>query len=210
MNITEASKIMKTVALSKSKLDKKNERIKQLEAELAEAREMIACLRVTNDEYGKRSEERLSELDEAKADLEIYRNHAWKNGDPVSLEKENAEFKRQIAEHEHNATVKYDLLWDEAEKIRIQRDVANGELSEWKDTLGGYGDGPENVLHWIQGATTRCILSEEYERQVACGELVKFKTLIEYGFFDHHTPEGQNRMEEEFQQFAAEKAKESK
>jgi hypothetical protein len=36
MNITEASKIMKTVALSKSKLDKKNERIKQLESELAE------------------------------------------------------------------------------------------------------------------------------------------------------------------------------
>jgi hypothetical protein len=183
MNITEASKIMKTVALSKSKLDKKNERIKQLEAELAEANERLVK---QDSECGK--------LGSALCDAL----------------KENAEFKRQIAEHEHNATVKYDLLWDEAEKIRIQRDVANGELSEWKDTLGGYGDGPENVLHWIQGATTRCILSEEYERQVACGELVKFKTLIEYGFFDHHTPEGQNRMEEEFQQFAAEKAKESK
>jgi DNA-binding Lrp family transcriptional regulator len=205
MNITEASKIMKTVALSKSKLDKKNERIKQLETELAEAKEMIACLRVTNDEYGKRSEERLSELAEAKEKYETI-NNLWTGlvKRSVEINKENAEFKRQIAEHEHNATVKYDLLWDEAEKIRIQRDVANGELSEWKDTLGGYGDGPENVLHWIQGATTRCILSEEYERQIACGELVKFKTLIEYGFFDHHTPEGQNRMEKEFRQFAAE------
>jgi len=49
-----------------------------------------------------------------------------------------------------------------------------------------------------------------FERQIEEGELVKFKTLIDYGFFDHHTPEGQNRMEEEFQQFAAERAKESK
>jgi predicted nuclease with TOPRIM domain len=141
MNITEASKIMKTVALSKSKLDKKNERIKQLEAELAEAREMIACLRVTNDEYGKRSEERLSELDEAKEKYETI-NNLW-----TGLVKRSVEINKEAA---------------------------------------------------------------EFKRQIACGELVKFKTLIEYGFFDHHTPEGQNRMEEEFQQFAAEKAKESK
>jgi len=42
----------------------------KLERELAEANEMIACIRVTNDEYGKRSEERLSELAEFKRQIE--------------------------------------------------------------------------------------------------------------------------------------------
>jgi hypothetical protein len=100
------------------------------------------------------------------------------------------------------------LLWDEAEKIRIQRDIANGELSEWKDTLGGYGDGPENVLHWIQGATTRCILSEEYERQIAAGELFTPQTI--HGFLETKHDRWNPLYMADLVKFAAERAKEGK
>ena len=108
------------------------------------------------------------------------------NSNPATVEQiggdlveENAELKAKLAEYErhdndlHDALVKYDRLFDEAVLIKQK-------LAEWKGTLGGYGNEPENVLHWIQGATTRCILSEEYERQIKEGELIPHDIAAAY------------------------------
>lgn len=113
----------------------------------------------------------------------------------------------------------------ESDKGRIMRlesriehlELENGslklQLEAWKDTLGGYGDNPENVLNWIQSATTRCILSEAYEKQIQDGELIPFGVLKEWLHsqitpnYSHSISFIINHRLGSIKQFAAERAK---
>jgi len=102
MNITEASKIMKTVALSKSKLDKKNERIKQLEAELAQSNDKLhrqnneyieVCFNISSEREVLKTElaEAVGKQRQSEESADHYKAKA------EEFAKELSEFKRQVA-----------------------------------------------------------------------------------------------------------------
>ena len=88
------------------------------------------------------------------------------------LERERDEANEEL----HKQLVQFDQLFDEAEKIRIERDEAREALREWQ-TLRLWGAEPQHIHDFIKGQQTRIHESQEIEK--TCEQLERERDMAE-------------------------------